>query len=263
MPIGGRHVPSDVIDAVKNGRIIEAIKAWRSYSGETLGPSKDFIEQNWISLGGSANHFANKQTNFEAKPMVDKDAPLPKQELLLKILNMTTSDNDGQALVAMRKANAFLDAAGWTWEKLLSGKIVVVEDPFAKIETPTSNTNRGYAGSTPPRPAPQAPPQPQRTQTQRPPPPPPPKPKPQPIFTGLSSKKNIYPGFCYGCGYHVPAEKGFVFNPADHNPKAQDKFLIICIKCNQNSYVSSSAAPKKNNSWTATPSAPSVKLGDL
>lgn len=40
-------------------------------------------------------------------------------ELLLKLMRMTTSDNDGEALVAIRKANAMLAAEKKDWEDLI------------------------------------------------------------------------------------------------------------------------------------------------
>jgi len=52
---------------------------------------------------------------------------LPKQELLIKLLKMSTSPNDGEALIAVRKANELLKSAGWDWEKLVNGKIKVVQ----------------------------------------------------------------------------------------------------------------------------------------
>jgi hypothetical protein len=55
---------------------------------------------------------------------------LPKQELLIKLLKMTTSDNDGESLTALRKANEFLKTAGWDWEKLVRGRITVIADPL-------------------------------------------------------------------------------------------------------------------------------------
>jgi hypothetical protein len=41
---------------------------------------------------------------------------------LVKLLGMTSSDYDGEAIVAMRKANDLLKAAGMTW-----GDIIAVE----------------------------------------------------------------------------------------------------------------------------------------
>ena len=64
------------------------------------------------------------------------DETLPREALLLKCLKMTTSDNDNQALVAIRKANDILASAGWDWDKLIEGKIKVVENPFSKISDP-------------------------------------------------------------------------------------------------------------------------------
>ncbi len=63
---------------------------------------------------------------------------LPKQELLIKLLGKTTSDNDAEALAFMRKANELLRNAGWTWERLIQGKIRVLEDPFKSIVEPVA-----------------------------------------------------------------------------------------------------------------------------
>ena len=79
---------------------------------------------------------------------------LPKHELLLKLLKMTASDNDAEALTAMRKANALLASADWTWDKLLAGKITVVGDPFGNLQRPIPRTPDVYEAT------PRAPPQP-------------------------------------------------------------------------------------------------------
>lgn len=63
---------------------------------------------------------------------------VPKHELLLKLLKMTSSDNDAEALVAIRKATALLHSAGWDWDRLLAGKITVVGDPFGNLQRPTA-----------------------------------------------------------------------------------------------------------------------------
>lgn len=242
MIASGIQVPYEVSWAVSHDRPIEAIKELRIQSGMTLPEAKRFIENNWISLGGNPSSSLNKEftkpTENEA-PMAPSDAPLPKQELLLKMLNMTTADNDGQALVAIRKANALLASAGWTWEKLLLGKIVVVADPFANIKSPDSN--KKFAGSAPPPQTPRA-------------------------AKTLGQKANIYPGFCYNCGTHVPSGDGFVFNPSQHTSGALDKWVITCSTDNTKIlFVARTPAPKKNSSWTATPSptGPAPKLGDL
>lgn len=103
---------------------------------------------------------------------------LPKQDLLLKLLRLTESDTDGEALSAIRKANALLKANKWDWEKLLRGKITIIADPFAgkdAIPDPVGQrtADPSWAKSTvPPRPQPSPPPQPQRRTPYTPPPPP-------------------------------------------------------------------------------------------
>lgn len=62
--------------------------------------------------------------------------PQPSQSekeltLLLKLLGMTGSDNDAEALGFIRKANEHLARMGWTWDTLLRGKVTVLADPFA------------------------------------------------------------------------------------------------------------------------------------
>lgn len=89
----------------------------------------------------------------------------PSLTLLIKLLKMTTSSHDAEALVACRKANAELQKFGGDWDTLLRGKVTVIGDPFANLHKPD-------VGATRP-PAPQAPPPPR-------PAPPPPRPQPQP-----------------------------------------------------------------------------------
>lgn len=74
---------------------------------------------------------------------------LPRQELLIKLLGMTGSSSDGEALVAIRKANALLQTAGWTWERLIHGKIRVIADPFVNLKTPESRQTVPASMSTP------------------------------------------------------------------------------------------------------------------
>lgn len=209
------------------------------------------------------------------------ETKLPKQDLLLKILNMTTAENDGQALVAVRKANALLAEAGWSWEKLLLGKITVVADPFSSIKAPPKSTPNDTWGR------PQTPPKPQPARPAPPPPPPPSRnvpPRPTATagaFSGrmggqtarddldpwspsyrsgpqtaaaappkssasFGTKKNIYAQFCYCCGDHVPVQAGFIFNPSDHNQQAADKWVAICAPCNRSKpRVQSSPAKRR------------------
>jgi hypothetical protein len=100
---------------------------------------------------------------------------LPNLELIIKLLKMTTSQTDAEALVALRKANAQLAKSGADWETLLRGKVTIVEDPFKNFTVPS-----GYAKPTVPQPRTPPP-------TYNPPPtmrpqytPPPPKPRPAP-----------------------------------------------------------------------------------
>lgn len=51
--------------------------------------------------------------------------------LLTKLLKMTTSTNDGEALTAMRAANRQVERLGTTWDDLMSGRVTIVADPFA------------------------------------------------------------------------------------------------------------------------------------
>jgi len=81
---------------------------------------------------------------------------IPKHELLLKLLKMTGSDNDAEALVAIRKATALLSSAGWDWDKLLSGKITVVGDPFGNLQRPPPSQSN-YQAKSPARPVPRPP----------------------------------------------------------------------------------------------------------
>jgi hypothetical protein len=92
---------------------------------------------------------------------------LPKQELLLKLLGLSTSANDAEALSAIRKANELMARSGWTWEMLLHEKIKIIPNPFTGVGDPridrpeTSQTPSKYPPpyAPPPRP-PQTPPRP-------------------------------------------------------------------------------------------------------
>lgn len=55
--------------------------------------------------------------------------------LLIKVLNLTQSTSDGEALNAIRIANSKLKAAGLTWEQVLSSKLK---------DLPSPKTNRPY-----------------------------------------------------------------------------------------------------------------------
>lgn len=162
---------------------------------------------------------------------------------------MTTSANDSEALVAMRKANALLASAGWDWPKLIAGKIKVVADPFASVPTPT-NTDWSPRTHSAPHSAPPRPQPPQRP-PQRPMPPhdpaqwgsapsPPPRPQPAPQSTAkvfqrvpINAKRpNAFPGHCYCCGDEVPANAGLLFHPSNFTAHAPVGFKVVCIQCN-------------------------------
>lgn len=150
-------------------------------------------------------------------------AELPKQELLIKLLNMTTAE-DNVALVAVRKANALLSDAGWTWEQLLRGKITIVEDPFNHLD------NMFAAKPPTPTARPTAPPRP------RAPSPPPPPPKQNIPFTGSNMNRigiapNKFLSHCYCCGVEVVAGAGLFFTPSRLNPVAPDKIHVVCAPC--------------------------------
>lgn len=78
------------------------------------------------------------------------ETPLPKEQLLRKLLKMTTSENDGEALTAMRKANELMASAKWTWDMLLDQKIKIIESPFASV--PKVNATRKEFVAPPPMP---------------------------------------------------------------------------------------------------------------
>jgi hypothetical protein len=148
---------------------------------------------------------------------------LPKQELLIKLMGMTTASNDGEALNALRMANRLLDAAGWDWKRLIEGRITVVEDPFKSIHDPFAGRRTQSVDvdmSTPRyRPAP-TPPSPTPAQAPNP---------PQPFIVGVST--NRFPAFCWNCAVEVLAGKGKIFKPSTHNPHAPSTWQVICAPC--------------------------------
>lgn len=177
---------------------------------------------------------------------------LPKEELLRKMLNMTTSDNDGQALVAIRKANALLAQAGWSWDKLLAGKIKIIESPFKNMPNPAPKqaSVQDEWRSRNPSPPPQRPADPYNVRGAT-------------TGRGLGlNRKNMYANYCYCCGDYVANDVGFIMKPKDHNPSAPDKWSIVCASCNQTcNYVPVKASMK--NTGQTTVRAPAPNLGDL
>lgn len=157
---------------------------------------------------------------------------LQKHKLLVKLLKMTTSAIDAEALVAVRKANQLLAEAGWDWDKLMSGKITVVGDPFANLGDPLDGIETKTRAEPPWRPAP--------------PPPPPPPPSPQPSTFRLpiqSTLSNKYEGACYCCGRMVAANGGFIFHPSDYHSRATKDWRVVCTTCNGNRYATVGPSP--------------------
>lgn len=146
--------------------------------------------------------------------------------LLIKLLRMTTSTNDAEALLFMRKANTQLAAAGWDWEKLLLGKVKIVADPFSTLTRPAAaNVDLTPRPPTPP-PTPRTPPpwsKPIFSAPQRPAAPPPPPP-PTPSYTSIP---NRYAGNCWNCGTIVATLDGFAFR----NPNNSSKWDVACRTC--------------------------------
>lgn len=144
---------------------------------------------------------------------------------LAKLLKMTTSSNDGEAINAMRMANKLLATNGFDWDKLLAGKITIVGDPFGDIEAPPQSRNNGSRRTAPARTPPSTPDWGQPTS-------PPPNynaPPPPPQSPGVI--QNSFAGDCWCCGLGVPAQGGKVFKPADHGVLRGPRWACICPSC--------------------------------
>jgi hypothetical protein len=142
---------------------------------------------------------------------------LPKEQLLLKLLKMTTSPNDGEALTAIRKVNTMLTDNGWDWDKFVAGKIKVVDNPFKNLGTPERKVG-GYA--QPPQPAAPSPPRVAPMQGR--------------YVQGLGPNK--FSDHCYCCGIEVIAHAGAFFNPQDYNLNAKpanprSRYAVVCASC--------------------------------
>lgn len=170
-----------------------------------------------IGLYPGLTGLGTEQSSPKEPAMPDPPADLPKQDFLLKLLNMTTSSADAEALLAIRKVNKFLQANGWTWDMLLASKIKIIADPFSGLGTPSTLTKNK--------------------------PPPPPQPR-LPVF---STTLNRYDGFCYCCGWPIGAKAGFLFTPADYNTAAPLSAEPICVPCNTDAglYVPHVAASRR------------------
>lgn len=79
--------------------------------------------------------------------------------ILIKLLKMTTSTHDHEALSAIRLANVQILKLGTDWEDLLYSKVTLVADPFSSIpEVKPATAPGAWQPSPPHRPAPPPPP---------------------------------------------------------------------------------------------------------
>lgn len=156
---------------------------------------------------------------------------------LIKLMKMTTSSHDGEALVAMRKANDELRRLGWDWDTILTGKIKIVENPFVNMRRPPDSVMGTRNGSVP-----QKPKQPAydpfsfdngNVRGATPPPQQPPQWRPLALPVN-SSHTTAYDGNCYCCGNWMLKGDGRLFNPSHWNQAAQNKRVPICSACNSN-----------------------------
>ena len=120
---------------------------------------------------------------------------------LTKLLKLTTSDNNAEALLAMRKANDELKKLNLDWEGLLRGKITVIGDPFAERPRPSVQSSPPPAPRAPP---PSSPPPYYSNPRPRAAPKPASPPPPQKDITIV----NNFGGGCISCGTWVEPGKG-------------------------------------------------------
>lgn len=78
-----------------------------------------------------------------------------KFEKFVKLMALTTSSIDGEALSALRKANAMLDETNMTWEQLLAGKVKFVRDEFGGAKSSARRDYEKRSGARPHRPGPE------------------------------------------------------------------------------------------------------------
>ena len=162
-------------------------------------------------------------------------------ERLIKLLQMTTSPNEGEAITAMRMANTYVrDRLQTDWEAILRGKVTVVADPFGPaVNAAPPRANRG-APPPPTRPAPQPaprpfspPPQPRPTPTWTPPPPPPPTTGPSnPSFQAASFTRG--PTGTWVVRSIMPYNSGDVVDVIQKNKRVRQ--VIISIAQGRNNF---------------------------
>ena len=140
---------------------------------------------------------------------------------LVKLMGMTTSSQDGEALNAIRLANKMVAGAGG-WESVLRGKVRVIADPFANMNIPPRQ---------PPAPQPSyaAP-----SYAQRPSPSPPRQPAAKPSIV------NQFAGMCMYCNTYVAAQAG-------HATKFGTKWKVHHTTCPSRRNRGASASPSVDN----------------
>lgn len=144
-----------------------------------------------------------------------------KVDLLTKLLGLTSSSNDNEALTAIRKANTLLRDSGWTWESLLSGKITIVADPFTGLTPPAARAAQPEPPRTPSYPKPANNPNYNYAS------PPPYTPPPPPTYG--NNYPNRYADFCYFCGTSVAITAGFTFRLPKRTSSS-----VACHSCDTN-----------------------------
>lgn len=81
----------------------------------------------------------------------DKGDP-PNLDKIIKLMGMTGSAHDAEAISALRMASKLMRDWGWTWDSVLRGKIKIMPDPFANLPMPTAAPQRQSAAPAPPPP---------------------------------------------------------------------------------------------------------------
>jgi hypothetical protein len=151
-----------------------------------------------------------------------------KLDTLIKVLLMTTSDNNSESLAAIRRANVMLRNASTDWDKLLRGKVTVVADPFADIAPPPQSFSHNSKPTVPQRPqaydddqyfTPHA-----KTPTYPKTPTPPQPPRMSPLHA-RKNNTNAFAGHCFNCGDYTPAGYGALRD-------IQSKTHVFCEDCN-------------------------------
>jgi len=141
-------------------------------------------------------------------------------DLLVKLLSLTTSNNDGEALSAMRMANRQLEKFKLTWPEFVKARITVAADPFA-IPVPRPAQHEAPRTAAPPPVTPSM----HRAYTSAPTPPPPPRPAapppapppPSEYTYAAGTKPNKFATLCCSCSRKLAPGDGLLWRI--HNQK--------------------------------------------